>query len=35
MVPNSAFNDQADATAQALLDMENDTRSDLESFLNM
>lgn len=35
MVPNSAFNDQADATAQALLDMEHDTRSDLESFLNM
>lgn len=35
MVPNTAFNDQADATAQALLDMESDTRSDLESFLNM
>lgn len=35
MVPNTAFNDQADATAQALLDMEDASLNDLESFLNM
>ena len=35
MVPNSAFNDQADATAQAILDMEDENLNALDSFLNM